>query len=86
MDIQRLTGHILFQLDGWFRWKNSSKYQELLSKMQGNFFKSITGIYQLQNPLLYNQFQLKVAETALNGNVAVSVSPLKLNTPICKVP
>lgn len=51
--------------------KDSIKYQQLQSKMQGGFFKHITGIYQLQNPILYNQFQLKVAESALSGNVTV---------------
>lgn len=51
--------------------EDSDKYKELYDLMQGTFLKQIKGIYQIQNPILYEQFQLKLSELRLDTNVTV---------------
>ncbi|GLV44086.1 hypothetical protein CBL_12618 [Carabus blaptoides fortunei] len=55
----------------WALNKDTDKYKKLYDLMQGPYLKEITGMYEVQNPILYEQFQLKVTECRLDTNVTV---------------
>lgn len=53
--------------------RNSLEYIDVWKRIGGNYFSCITGLYKLQNPVLYAKYRLKVFEYARRGPYQIRI-------------